>query len=35
MSDSPRLSVLIPVYNEEENLPDLGREIREALSGVD
>ncbi|MFA5138971.1 MAG: glycosyltransferase family 2 protein [Elusimicrobiota bacterium] len=35
MRDSPLLSVLIPVYNEEENLPDLGREIREALPGVD
>ncbi len=31
----PRLSVLVPVYNEEENLANLGIEIREALSSVD
>ena len=31
----PKLSVLIPVYNEEENLADLGSEIREALSSID
>lgn len=31
----PRLSVLVPVYNEEENLADLGKEIREALSSID
>lgn len=32
---SPALSVLVPVYNEEESLADLGREIREALDGLD
>ncbi|MFH2204415.1 MAG: glycosyltransferase family 2 protein [Elusimicrobiota bacterium] len=32
---APRLSLLVPVYNEEENLADLGREIREALSALD
>ena len=30
----PRLSVVVPVYNEEENLADLGNEIRGALSSV-
>ncbi|PCI40480.1 MAG: glycosyltransferase [Elusimicrobia bacterium] len=31
----PRLSVVVPVYNEEENLADLGSEIREALSEIE
>lgn len=31
----PVLSLLVPVFNERENLADLGREIREALSGID
>jgi len=35
MSFPTRLSVLVPVYNEEENLADLGKEIREALSGIE
>jgi glycosyltransferase involved in cell wall biosynthesis len=33
-SDQPFLSVLIPVYNEEENLPDLGVEVSGALKGL-
>ncbi|MFH1725940.1 MAG: glycosyltransferase family 2 protein [Elusimicrobiota bacterium] len=32
---SVHLSILVPVYNEEENLAELGREIREALPGLD
>ncbi len=35
MGTTPHLSVLIPVYNEEENLADLGREVREALASLD
>ncbi|TPW19697.1 MAG: glycosyl transferase family protein [Elusimicrobia bacterium] len=35
MGTTPLLSVLIPVYNEEENLADLGREVREALASLD
>ncbi|TBR26005.1 glycosyltransferase [bacterium] len=35
MGTTPHLSVLVPVYNEEENLADLGREVREALASVD
>ncbi|HVE13575.1 MAG TPA: glycosyltransferase family 2 protein [Elusimicrobiota bacterium] len=31
----PELSLLVPVYNERENLPDLGKEIRDALKGID
>ncbi len=31
----PKLSVVVPVYNEEENLADLGTEIREALDSID
>jgi glycosyltransferase involved in cell wall biosynthesis len=31
----PDLSVVVPVFNEEENLPDLGREISSALEGID
>ncbi len=32
---SPEISLVIPVYNEEENLPVLHGEIREAMAGVD
>lgn len=35
MAGTPRLSVLVPVFNEEENLADLGNEIREALASID
>ncbi|MFA6092814.1 MAG: glycosyltransferase family 2 protein [Elusimicrobiota bacterium] len=31
----PFLSVVIPVFNEEENLPDLGAELQKSLSGID
>jgi len=31
---SPDISLVIPVYNEEENLPVLAAEIRDAMSGV-
>jgi glycosyltransferase involved in cell wall biosynthesis len=31
MPDRPRLSVVIPIYNEEENVPLLAQEIRQAL----
>ena len=34
MSDTPDLSVVFPVYNEEENLPILLREIAAALEGT-
>ncbi|PIP81746.1 MAG: glycosyltransferase [Elusimicrobia bacterium CG_4_9_14_3_um_filter_62_55] len=34
-SGGPKLSVVVPVYNEEENLADLGKEIREALVSID
>lgn len=32
---APALSVLVPVYNEEENLPELGAQLRAALKGVE
>ena len=35
MSDSPALSVVIPLYNEEENVPILQRELTTALAGLD
>lgn len=35
MAGTPLLSVLVPVFNEEENLADLGREIASALAMVD
>jgi glycosyltransferase involved in cell wall biosynthesis len=35
MGTTPLLSVLVPVYNEEENLADLGKEVREALASLD
>src|SRR6185436_635864 len=31
----PEISLVIPVYNEEENLPVLHGEIREAMAGID
>lgn len=34
MSEKPYLSVLVPVYNEEENLPDLGAELSGVLKGL-
>jgi glycosyltransferase involved in cell wall biosynthesis len=34
-TDSPAVSVIIPVYNEEENVPILQAELRAALRGVD
>ncbi len=35
MSDSPEISVVVPVFNEEENLPILQSELRAALAGLD
>jgi dolichol-phosphate mannosyltransferase len=32
--EGPELSVVVPAYNEEANLPELVREIRTALSGI-
>lgn len=32
---APDFSIVIPLYNEEENLPILQREIRDALAGLD
>src|ERR1051326_6260760 len=34
-TSSPQVSVIIPVYNEEENVPILQAELRAALRGVD
>lgn len=34
MSDAPDVSVVIPVYNEEANLPELDRRLRESLAGT-
>ena len=33
-SSAPDLSVVIPVYNEEENLPPLWAELRSVLEGM-
>src|SRR5215475_3235475 len=33
--DAPAVSVIIPVYNEEDNVPILQAELRAALRGVD
>ncbi len=33
--DIPEISLVIPVYNEEENLPALAAEIAAALAGHD
>ena len=35
MSPAPALSVVVPLYNEEENVPILQRELTAALSGLD
>ena len=35
MSPPPRLSVVVPVFNEEDNLPELHRRTREALGDLD
>jgi glycosyltransferase involved in cell wall biosynthesis len=35
MSDSPEVSVVVPVFNEEENLPILQSELRAALGELD
>ena len=35
MSDSPEVSVVVPVFNEEENLAILQSELRAALGGLD
>ena len=34
-TDSPAVSVIVPVYNEEQNVPILEAELRAALKGVD
>jgi glycosyltransferase involved in cell wall biosynthesis len=34
-ADSPAVSVVVPVYNEEENVPILQAELRAALQGID
>ena len=34
-TDSPAISVIVPVYNEEENVPILQAELRAALRGID
>src|SRR6266576_5198454 len=35
MTDSPAVSVIVPVYNEEENIPILQAELSAALRGID
>ncbi len=35
MTSAPALSVIVPLYNEEENLPILQRELNAALAGLD
>ena len=35
VTDSPAVSVVVPLYNEEENLPTLQEELRTALDGLD
>jgi dolichol-phosphate mannosyltransferase len=35
MANSPAVSVVVPVFNEEENVPILQSELRAALSGLD
>src|SRR5438034_11801564 len=34
-TDSPAVSVIVPVYNEEENVPILQAELRAALRAID
>ena len=34
-TNSPAMSVVVPVFNEEENLPILQSELRDALAGLD
>jgi Glycosyltransferases involved in cell wall biogenesis len=34
-TDSPAVSVIVPVYNEEENVPILQAELRAALKAID
>ena len=34
-TESPEISVVVPVFNEEENLPILQSELRAALGGLD
>jgi len=34
-TDSPAVSVIVPLYNEEENIPILQSELRAALKGID
>ena len=34
-TSSPQISVIVPLYNEEENVPILQSELRTALTGVD
>lgn len=34
MSDRPELSVVVPIYNEEENLSELERRLRESLEAI-
>jgi dolichol-phosphate mannosyltransferase len=34
MTNSPAVSVIVPVFNEEDNLPILQAQLREALSGL-
>src|SRR3712207_1954292 len=35
MTDAPAVSVVVPLYNEEENVPILQRELEAALSGIE
>jgi glycosyltransferase involved in cell wall biosynthesis len=35
MTDTPDVSVVVPLYNEEENVPILQRELEAALTGLD
>lgn len=34
MLNKPKLSIVIPVYNEEENIPELNKRIKKGLNGV-
>ena len=33
-SEQPQVSVVIPIYNEEENLPELRRRVTAALDSI-